>query len=199
MEKSYPGQQVAAPSSSVSSFITHAPGPVVAIARILIGYLWYNQLLWKIPWQNFGCPPDLSFSADFNQRTSGLCDWIGLEIAYPRSDLYHAFLVSFVKPNIALIGWGTWLLELAITATLILGLFTRLGGILGALQGLNLFIGLTAIPYEWDWAYAMLIIINAVLAYTAAGRCLGIDYFLRPALATAAQKNPIARIALAFT
>lgn len=199
MAKIYPDNQMASPNVSSGGFLTHPPGLVVAIGRILIGYLWFNQLLWKIPWQNFGCPPDMAFSTDFSHRTGGLCDWVGLEIAYPRLDLYHAFLVSFVKPNIALIGWGTWLLELAITIMLILGLFTRLGGALGAIQGLNLFIGLTGIPYEWDWAYAMLIIINVVLAYTAAGRCLGLDYFLRPILANAAKSNPIARIALAFT
>ena len=37
------------------------------------------------------------------------------------------------------------------------GVFTRLGGVLGVLMALNLWLGLYRAPYEWPWEYFFLI------------------------------------------
>ena len=47
------------------------------LSRLIIGYLWFTQLLWKLP-PTFGCPADFAVSTSLTARTSGLCDWTGL-------------------------------------------------------------------------------------------------------------------------
>ena len=61
---------------------------ILVIARIGLAYLFFTQLWWKAP-PTFGCPPDFAFTTvtiENNrpklQRTSGLCDWIGIEQVY---------------------------------------------------------------------------------------------------------------------
>ena len=170
--------------------ITPLTGPLLGLVRIVIGYLWFTQTRWKQP-PDFGCGAD---------RTSGLCDWIGQEIASPKFSWYRTFLVNLVQPNLDTLGWAIWLGELTTAILLGFGLLTRLGGLLGFVQGVNLLLGLWAVPHEWYWTYVMLALINLTLALTAAGRWLGIDALLHPrARAAAARGNPLARLVAALT
>jgi hypothetical protein len=189
----------------------------LGIGRIVVGLLWFSQLLWKLP-PTFGCPADFKFSTR-QQITSGLCDWTGREAAYAGnlhvfnldlhllglpnfsidlsflSSLYGAFLKGFVIPNF---GWMAWLifgLELFITITVLLGICARLGALAGTAQALNLTIGLLPVPGEWEWTYIMLTTLNFVILFTAAGRSLGFDARLHPwAVAQAAKGNNLARV-----
>ena len=172
-----------------AGYATVAAMTVLALVRGALGAIWYNETLWKLPWNNYGCPPT------FELKGSGLCDWVGREIANPPFGLYHSFLVNLVGPNIRVVGFGVWLAETTIAALLFLGLFTRLGGLLGALQALNLLIGLWNVPGEWHSAYVMLVSLNLICLAVPAGRFLGTDQFLLPRLARAsARGNPIARV-----
>jgi hypothetical protein len=79
-------------------------------------------------------------------------------------------------------------------ASLILGLFVRLGGIIGALQIANLWLGLYSAPGEWPWTYFFLLLLMASFALHHYGRSLGAD-----AIIVARVKLPrtIGRILLA--
>src|SRR3990172_579260 len=114
------------------------------ISRLVYGYLWYTQLLWKLPPQ-FGCPPDFAVSTALRERTSGLCDWVGLMVIYSKWPLQADLVERFVVPNMAVAGWFVWLMEAFVAVSLILGLLTRLGGLAALVQGVNLYIGVTAI------------------------------------------------------
>ncbi len=189
----------------------------LGIVRIIVGLLWLTQLFWKLP-PTFGCPTPFAFSTK-TQFTSGLCDWIGREAAYagnlhvlnvdlhligganfsldlsPLSSAYGGFLSGFVLPNFSWMSWAIFGLELFITLTMLLGLFGRLGALLGTLQALNLTIGLLPVPGEWEWTYLMLTAINFTLLITAANRYVGLDGLLRPRLIAAASKgNKLARV-----
>jgi thiosulfate dehydrogenase [quinone] large subunit len=142
----------------------------LGVARILIGVLWFQQLLWKLP-PDFGCGP---------ARDQGLCDWIGREIGQPMIPLYADFLAAVVQPNLGVLGWFIWLMEAAIFASLFFGLLGRLGGLLGFLQAMNLYVGLAAVEHEWFWTYWMLAILCALFALTGAGRWFGVDRLLLP-------------------
>jgi hypothetical protein len=155
----------------------------LALIRGALGAIWYQETLWKQPWKNYGCP------ADFALKGSGLCDWVGREIANPPFDLYHSFLVNIIGPNIRVVGLGVWLGEITVALLLFLGLFTRLGGLLGTLQALNLLIGLWNVPGEWHSAYVMLFALNLIFLAIPAGRFLGADQFLFPRLAAAANRG----------
>jgi hypothetical protein len=169
------------------------------ISRLVIGILWYTQLLWKLP-PSFGCPPGFAVSTSITSRTSGLCDWVGLMTIYSKIPLQAYLVKTFVVPNMAWMGWFIFLLEASVAASLILGLFTRLGGLLGLLQGLNLYFGVTAVPGEWYWTYGMLATLGLVFLAVPSGRFLGIDALLRPRLQAAVERGiRLAKILLALT
>ncbi|HEY3231430.1 MAG TPA: hypothetical protein VGJ87_19535, partial [Roseiflexaceae bacterium] len=85
--------------------------------------------------------------------------------------------------------------ETTIAVLLVLGLFTRLGGLLATLQSLNLLIGLWNVPGEWRSAYVMLVALSLIFLVVPAGRFLGADQFVLPRLAPAAARgNVIARL-----
>src|SRR5574337_1636060 len=139
------------------------------ISRLVIGYLWYTQLLWKLP-PTFGCPANFAVSTSFQARTSGLCDWVGLMTFYSKIPLQASLVKSLVVPNIAWLGWIIWLMEAFVAVSLILGLFTRLGGLAGLLQALNLYFGVTAVPGEWYWTYGMLATLGLIFLAIPTGR-----------------------------
>ena len=157
------------------------PGWPLGAARIIIGVLWFQQLLWKLP-PDFGCGP---------AGDQGLCDWMRREIESPLIPLYADFVRAIVLPNLGILGWFVWLAEAAIAVSLLLGLFTRLGGLLGFGQAMNLLIGLAAVPHEWYWTYLMLALFCLLFALTGAGRWLGLDGALRSRLR---RDGPLARL-----
>jgi len=178
MKVSSSGQRAAAGPWATEAV---APRPTMwwffSVSRIIIGYLWLQQTLWKLP-TTFGspggCPTSLSATG-----TGGLCDWMHREAVHPFLPLYGSFVEHVAIPNFLLFGWLTWLVEPAIAISLILGIFGRLGGIVGALWAVNLLIGLWNVPGEWYWTYVMLILINLFVVVTAANRYVGLDALLR--------------------
>jgi hypothetical protein len=203
---------------------------ILVIARIGLAYLFFTQLFWKMP-PDFGCPSDYTFttgSVDDSgrlrlQRTSGLCDWIGIENAWadqPRpffvanidnkgtpeisidlgwaAKLNNLFLENVVMPNIRWFGWIIWGGEALIFISLFFGLFSRLGGLTAIAISGQLMIGLAGIsvPYEWEWSYNLMVLLSLLMFAFAPGRVFGVDAWLRPRLkAVAAQDNQQARIA----
>jgi len=203
---------------------------ILVIARVGLAYLFFTQLFWKMP-PSFGCPPDFGFTtanaSGRLERTSGLCDWIGIESVWstrprplfvadmstiggptlsidlsPLARLNGLFIDNFVKPNIHWFGYVIWSLESSIFISLFLGLFSRLGGLIAVLQSGQLWIGLASIsvPYEWEWAYNLMVLLSLLMFALAPGRILGVDTWLRPRLQKAADKgNPVGRVLLFLT
>lgn len=194
----------------------------LVIARIALGYLFFTQLFWKMP-PTFGCPSDFSFTT-FSiegdrvrlERTTGLCDWIGVEAAYanqprpffvadmtsvggPRisinlgwlARLNGLFITNFVMPNIRWMGWLLWGAEAFIALSLILGLFTRLGGLVAIAVSAQLMIGLGGIPnpYEWEWSYNLMVILSLLMFAFAPGNILGLDKLINSRLELAAGRG----------
>lgn len=165
----------------------------LAVGRIAIGFLWFTQLLWKLP-PSFGCPSDFAVSTSLESRTSGLCDWVGLMAEYSIFPLHRDFVDAFVAPNVAWMGWLIFLLEAFLAVSLIFGFLTRLGAALGFLQALNLYLGLSGLPFEWYWTYLMLVVLHWVFFFTTPGRVLGVDVYLIQALRPLAEQgNRLAR------
>jgi uncharacterized membrane protein YphA (DoxX/SURF4 family) len=126
--------------------------------RLLTGAMWWQQTLWKIP-PNF----------------DGLKYWIEQEAAHAAIPLQGALVANIVLPNLWLFGPLVYAVELVIGVSLLLGLASRAGAVLGLLMGLNLWLGLYSAPGEWPWTYMFLIIIQAWFAIDPPGRCLGAD------------------------
>jgi uncharacterized membrane protein YphA (DoxX/SURF4 family) len=77
----------------------------MVIARLVLGYMFFTQLWWKLPTKNFGCGSDFAFPIKAEQnyydsnKSSGLCFYMGLESIYasqPRqvliADMHYAGL-----------------------------------------------------------------------------------------------------------
>ncbi len=169
------------------------------ISRLVIGYLWYTQLLWKLP-PTFGCPPNFAVTTSIHARTSGLCDWVGMMILYSKWPLQSYLVKTLVAPNMSWMGYIIFMMEAFVAVSLILGLFTRLGGLAGLLQAINLYIGVSAAPGEWYWTYGMLATLGLIFLAIPTGRSFGIDAWLRPRLQARADRgNRLAKILFALT
>lgn len=128
------------------------------VLRLLAGSMWWQQTLWKIP-PNF----------------DGLRYWMQQEADHAAIPLQGALVADIVLPNLAIFGPLVYAIELVIGVSLLLGLFSRAGAILGLLMGLNLWLGLYSAPGEWPWTYMFLVIIQALFAIDPPGRRLGAD------------------------
>ena len=122
-------------------------------------------------------------------------------VLYSELPLQADLVNRFVVPNMAVVGWLVWLMEAFVAVSLILGLFTRLGGLAALVQGLNLLIGIGFAPIEWEWTYGMLSILGLVFLAIPTGRLWGLDALLRPRLQQAAadRGNRLAKLLLFFT
>jgi len=59
--------------------------------------------------------------------------------------------------------------------SLMLGVFVRLWGLIGALQVLNLWLGLYNAEGEWPWTYFFLLVLQVIFTLHRYGRSLGLD------------------------
>ncbi len=194
----------------------------MVLARLTLGYVFFTQLWWKVP-PTFGCPADFAFTTGTVtngraqlQRTSGLCDWIGIESVWAKAphpvfvaDMRSAggpnlsinigplaagngaFIDAFVKPNIRWFGYAVWGMEAFIAVSMFLGLFSRAGALVGFAQAMQLWVGLAGIstPFEWEWSYNWMPVLSLLLLAYAPGRIFGLDALIRPRLLAAAEKG----------
>lgn len=157
-----------------------------ALVRIFVGYLWFQQLFWKLP-------PDFT----------GLYPYIQREVHYAfipgyGSLLQHTFLLGCTSTSsptgctlFVPLAAGVWAAELLVSISLMFGLFTRFGALLSALLAFQLYVGLS--NSEWYWTYGMLVLLGLAIVPIPAGRRLGIDQWLYPRLRNAGLRNPLAR------
>ena len=95
--------------------------------RFLIGAMWWQQSLWKLP----------PFYTDQPQEpfgTTGLAYWMGLMGKHAAIPLQADFVNNIVLPHFYLFAPMVYGLEVLTAVSLMLGVFVRLGGVIGALQ-----------------------------------------------------------------
>lgn len=148
---------------------------VIAMTRIFVGYLWFQQLFWKLP-----------------PSFAGLHGYVVREAQYAFIPGYSFIIKNVFLPNFILLGAFTWTAELVVALCLLFGIFSRFGGLLATLLALQLYVGLS--NSEWYWTYGMLVLLGVVFAAIPAGRRLGFDQWLLPRLQAASQSNRLARV-----
>jgi len=97
-----------------------------------------------------------------------------------------------VFPNSTLnpfFGYMSFFVEIALGLSLLLGAFTVLSGLGGALLQCNIAIGNYSVPGEWYWIWPLLIAPHLVFAMSRAGRVVGLDLFLQRYLFYPAREN----------
>ena len=163
-----------------------------ALVRIFVGYLWFQQLFWKLP-------PDFKGLYPYIQREVQNAFLPGYGAL-----LQHTFLLGCTSASSTAgctlfipLAAGVWLAEFVVSISLMFGLFTRFGALLSTLLAFQLYVGLS--NSEWYWTYGMLVLLGFAIVPIPAGRGLGIDQWLFPRLQKAAQTNRLARLVRWFT
>jgi uncharacterized membrane protein YphA (DoxX/SURF4 family) len=131
------------------------------VIRVSMGIMWWSQTLWKLP-PTYG----------------GLRFWIDQIVKGAAFPAHAEFVRSVVLPHFTFFAFQVYVSEVLIAVSLMLGLFTRLGALLGALSAVNLYLGLYRISSEWPWTYGFMILLQIMLLVHHAGRSLGIDAML---------------------
>jgi len=173
-------------SSSIPITLSERSMTGLALIRIFVGYLWFQQLFWKMP-------PDFAGLYPYIIRESQHTIIPGYGYV-----LQHTFLNSCTSLHTASgctffvpLAAGVWIAELIVAMSLMFGVLTRFGAILGTILAAQLYIGLGY--SDWYWTYGMLVLLCLVLTAVPAGRRLGVDQWLAPRLQAAASSNRFAR------
>ena len=145
---------------------TRVAGWPLALFRIAYGLLYLDMALQKAPWLGYGW----------------LRGFIEQEIAHPTFAWYAAFLEDIVLPHFGVFGVQTFVVELALGVALLLGVLTRLAAAAGFLWQVQIALGAFNVPGEWYWIWPLLTLPLFCFAFTGAGRVLGVDHWLEPAL-----------------
>lgn len=136
--------------------------------RLSIGAMWWQQTLWKLP-PYYTDHPDQPFGK------TGLANWMIILGKSAAVRLQADFVNHIVLPHFYLFAPVVYGLEVLTGVSLILGLFVRFWGFIGALQILNLWLGLYNAYGEWPWTYFFLMVLMLIFAIHRYGRSLGLD------------------------
>lgn len=135
----------------------------VWVARSLVGAMWFQGSIWKLP---------LPVSGGFRYWMEQMAQ----NAAFPAmANFYRDILI----PNIAYINTIAYAAELGFAVAFTLGFAVRLAGVAGMAFAANIWLGLYHNGSEWPWQYMFLILLLGFLAADAAGRSLGLDALLR--------------------
>jgi len=148
------------------------------LCRFFVGTMWWQQTLWKLP-PFYTDHPNQPFGE------TGLAYWMGVMGKSAAIPLQADFVNNIILPHFYIFAPIVYAAEVLTAASLILGLFVRFWGFVGALQILNLWLGLYNADGEWPWTYFFLLVVQLIFAVHHYGRSLGLD-----ALIVARLKTP---------
>jgi uncharacterized membrane protein YphA (DoxX/SURF4 family) len=131
------------------------------IVRGVVGLMWWQQSLWKVP-----------------PYFEGLRHWTEEMVKNAAFPIQARLIEALVLPNFEPFGYLIYALEVAIGVSLLLGLFVRATSIVGALLIFNIYLGLYRSEAEWPWTYVFLVLLMVLFAVEAYGRSLGADALL---------------------
>ena len=157
-----------------------------ALIRIFVGYLWFQQLFWKMPPEFAGL-----YSYIIRESQHTIIPGYGYILQHTFLSGCTSLLTATGCTLYVPLAAGVWIAELIVSISLMFGLFTRIGAILGSVLAIQLYVGLAYT--DWIWTYGMLVLLCLALTAIPAGRRLGFDQWLAPRLQTAAHSKRLAR------
>ena len=131
--------------------------------RILLGVLWLANLSWKLP-PDFGKNDPEGLLYNFRRAEH-------YAVIRPLRDVAREVLI----PHFTLFGWLVLLAELTAGVLLLLGLWTRVGALIGLVQSIAITLLVVDAPNEWVWTYVMFVAIGIVVLVTPSGSRLSLD------------------------
>src|SRR5215470_6944453 len=113
---------------------------------------WWQQSLWKLP--------PLYTNHPEAPLTTGLTYWMHEMVQYAAIPLQSDLVNNVVLPHFYVFAPIIYAAEELTDVSLMLGMFTRLFGVIGALQLLNIWLGLYNASGEWPWTAFFLIVLQ---------------------------------------
>ncbi|HLZ08711.1 MAG TPA: DoxX family membrane protein [Chloroflexota bacterium] len=130
--------------------------------RVILGYFWLSRVLANPP-PTFGCPG------------GGFCLMIDQAVRSPYIQAIGGVLESVVQPNPAIFAWLVAFAQVAIGLILVLGILTRLGGLLGLILSLAFLVATAGIPGDFVWYYASMALLSTVFFAIGGANQLSVD------------------------
>lgn len=134
--------------------------------RLLLGLLWFTAALPKLKPPFTGTAKFIKMMAEGNPAFPG-----GNPI-----EPFRRFLEAVVIPHAQLFGFLVAFGELAVGISLLLGLMTRFGALVGIFLLINYWLGSGYM--SWGWKFPILIAPHVLLIAGCAGRYFGLDAWL---------------------
>jgi hypothetical protein len=133
--------------------------------RVLIGGMWFQGMLWKLPLPVSG----------------GLRYWVDRMAERAAFEWHRELVTNVYIPYLQFFDPIIFLAEFTFAVSLLLGLGVRLVSTLAIVFVLHLWLGIyqPGTPAEWPWSYIFLAVVMFMFALDAAGRSLGLDAWLR--------------------
>jgi uncharacterized membrane protein YphA (DoxX/SURF4 family) len=156
------------------------------VFRFFIGSMWWQQTLWKLPPYYTDQPA--------HPTTTGLYYWMTQMGKSASIQLQADFVNNIVLPHFYLFAPVVYSLEVLTAVSLILGIFVRFWGFIGALQILNLWLGLYNAEGEWPWTYFFLLVLQLIFALHQYGRSLGLDAIVVDRIGRKTNRGAVAKI-----
>lgn len=147
------------------------------LARALIGTMWFEGSLWKLP-----------------IPSEGFKYWLEQEGKYAAWEFYQHFITSALLPGFTIVNIAAFLAEIGMAISFMLGLGVRAVSLLGMIYVAQLYFGLFRHPTEWPWEFVFIIVICWMFYIYAAGRSLGLDAVLRRETGLAKGDGILARL-----
>src|ERR1700739_3403756 len=160
--------------------------------RLVVGAMWWQQSLWKLP-PYYTDHPEQPFG------DTGLAYWMKLLGQHAAIPLQADFVNQIVLPHFYLFAPGVEAAEVLTGVSLMLGAFVRFFALIGALQILNLWLGLYSAPGEWPWTYFFLLVLMLIFSLHRYGRSLGLDAIIVSRMISRPNDARLSRALVAVT
>jgi uncharacterized membrane protein YphA (DoxX/SURF4 family) len=134
--------------------------------RVILGYFWLSRVLTNRP-PTFGCPD------------GGFCWMVDNAVRSPYVRVYGALLASVVQANPFIFAWLSALAQVAIGLSLLFGILTRLGGLMGLILSLAFLVAAAGIPGDFVWYYLSLALLSSVFFAIGGANQLSVDQLAR--------------------
>jgi uncharacterized membrane protein YphA (DoxX/SURF4 family) len=130
--------------------------------RITAGLYWLTNALFKLP-PNFG-----------GHGPESARHWIAVAAAHG-IDPGRWIASELAQPHPSIAGWIIFLAEAAAGVSLVLGLYTRAGAVLGTICAAVALVMVGAAPGGWIWGHLLLLVVNVVPLVAPANAWLSLD------------------------
>jgi hypothetical protein len=135
----------------------------LAGVRAFMGALWLVNLLWKLP-TGFG-------KGDY----WGLPRTLEIAHAHAFTPPLRSLVGSVFIPHTTAVGWIVFVVQLLTGLSLLFGLVTRVGALLGLVQAIAITLLVANAPGEWLYGYLMFILLSSLLLLLPVSRRMSLD------------------------